>query len=261
MYQSLQAAYAACSDGDTIELSPQNGEQFLVSKTLDWTNAKGCCVHIDATGAILRAARGFSGPVVIYGAALGTRNSSPLRWDGGFIWGGMVVQNVSYSEIWPQKIYGNGSGPGLVLSVDTVLSYNSFRCIGGIGSCGPCIQLNQLNKDAWANCNTFSKMAFNTNAPSAVIKTTSPAAVIPSWHPGLWVFNNCDLECTKGVLFDSEYFQSATFVDCYLEAPNGWSMGTLPASASIQFVRPGCGVVPAGKVIRSTLDSICDGTA
>ena len=254
MTAALNAAFRKCNGGDTLQLIPANGQPFYVSSTLDWTDNK--VIHVNAVGATIRTLGSFAGPVVTYGAPLGQRNVDSLRWEGGFIWGGFVVQNVGYSLIAPDKLYGNGTGPALTLNCDTVVSYNDFACIGGCGNCGPAIQLNQLATNAWANKNRFRKMCLGTNAtpaaggnvtvpagstievlPAPVINVTSPAGITPTWPPSLWLFEDCNFECTQGVMFNAGNVQM-TFVDPYFESTKGWTLGMLGPDSKITFVRP-----------------------
>jgi hypothetical protein len=229
----LNAVYQSCGDTDTILLTPgydSNGgyrDTFSVSSTLQWT---GKNVNVIARGIEIECHGGdVNFPVVIYGAAVGGRNQACLHWDGGALVGGMIVQNVSYSRICPDNIYGT-----LELRTDTVSAYNDYQIVSIDGD--PCVNVNLVNNEenqnqAWANKNRFCKTQMFPTGGGAVIHTENPS---PIWYPGQWIFDDCDFEASSGSMFDCSHMFYAMFFNAYWEGD--WTVGTLNDNSIITLI-------------------------
>jgi len=228
---ALQAIWDRCVNGDTIRLAGNTRSTFLVGSQLNWI---GKDVHIEAMGCTIRGTNGFAGPPVLYGANRGQRNGATLHWRGGYLLGGLVLQNVSYSTIEPDVISGT-----LELRFDTVSAYNEFHIPGGIAGGSVCVLINQLAVGAWANSTEFRKTPMDPTTGGTVLQFTTSEP--PTWGgPDSLLFDHCSFESGGAIsyMFNASYFTSAVFRDCYFENPLGWQIGTLAEAAQIALVGP-----------------------
>ena len=147
----------------------------------------------------------------------------------------MVVQNVSYSKINPDNIYGT-----LELRADTVVAYNTFDIISISGG-DVCLLINLVdtgsssgdNAMEWANQNRFHGTEMFPTTGGVVIKTVNTTNL---WPPGLYVFDQCDFEGSGSFFNVAHHNFEATFNECYHEGT--WSVGTLASGANIKMVAP-----------------------
>jgi len=205
----LQSAYNRCRDYDTLKV---HGGTHWLSKTLNWT---GKPVYIDAVGATFRALnRSMTDPLVIYGGRLG-ESLYNLQWNGGrFLYGGgFVLQNISYSTIHLQQIFGNA---GLILQADVSASYLDLS-IQQVNFCDHNITIKLFDdgkdNNAWCGFNTISKSGFSTvNGGACIVENNSKA----KWHPHGWCLDRVSFEAANLVLFD---IGEMTMVlrDCHIE--------------------------------------------
>ena len=249
---ALNALYASCHDGDTIQLVPNaaGDKTFLIGSMLNWYGSK--IVNVEAVGVQLTG-YSYTGPIVTYGANTGS-TLGPCHWHGGGIGLGcagtaMILQNVGYSKIEPDVLYGT-----LDIYADIQSPYNEFSVMGGIAppSGAPCVQFTfngALDGDgvqwAWIDVTRFSKTPMDpNNAP--VIRVYAQSGPLIYNGPDTLVFDQCSFEGAGSVMFDTPYLQKAVFSDCYWEGIHTLStsgtIGTLnpggPSAVNVIFVRP-----------------------
>jgi hypothetical protein len=201
----LQAAYDSAANGDTIRLHPQGGLPFVISKTLNWTNATGRTVHVEASGATIT---GTADPLIQYGGTLGDGTTIGKRgygnWHGGTINGNVQLVNWCYSSC-RTAVVGSTT-----LVLDNCSSYNIFAGRFGDGQ-HPAIIVDQRTAAAWANANSFVDCRLQPS-PTGMIVTTNKTA---TWGLGVWRFARPTIEGAGKLLdvgrvqivFDAPYFE------------------------------------------------------
>lgn len=210
----LQALYDQAMDGDTITLRPLNGvKRFFHTAPLNWTGTKA--VNVDATGSEFYAGMALTGTQasITWGAATGANVNA--EWRGGTVIGCLAVQNVSYS-----KHIDPAGAATLIIQADTSCSYNDIHTGSVTGGCGNGSGLiyNQLNNNAWMNCNHFYGVSMSGRPvggqSSPVIWQVNQAA---TWQPSYSIFAGCCFEGDNQVLLNVGKSFSATFENCYAE--------------------------------------------
>jgi hypothetical protein len=228
----LERAYNTCNGVLTIPAGV-----YPVSRTVDFTKREA---NVHAEQVTIQAMRNTTSPLLVYGAPLGKRNLSWLRWTGGhFIGGGgFVLQNVSYSVV---DIAGiRCASPAFTLSGDTAVGSYCTISLHAVGNNSGAIRLNLIGPDAWSGLVTFRDtyvIANGGNVPliQEVNKTTGHGT-------GDWFFDRCGFEGGAPgndtyTLLDNHNGQVA-FRDCHLETglwPKPCSLGNIGTSA-ITFI-------------------------